>query len=161
MFGSWQAKNWDPKVGSEEFDEFCKRINHPFNSLEDAVVATGVDLDDAMTLASTPGFDFALLNYAAYVRTVGRLEGGCFLRSQLRQKILPECPKDQTVEQVSFVPPPPSPPADRKLPVLRDVRRREIPGNFSGSGLETLAVPGLYPVGLLLCESAPLNGFRI
>jgi len=69
-FESWQAKNWDPEVGSEEFDEFCKGINRPFNSAEDAVEATGVDIEDVMALISTPGFDFTLLNYAAYVRAV-------------------------------------------------------------------------------------------
>ena len=71
-FESWQAKNWDPEVGSEEFDEFCKRINHPVDSFEDAVKATGADLDDAMALVNTPGFDFTLFNYAAYVREVSR-----------------------------------------------------------------------------------------
>jgi len=73
-FESWQAKNWDPEVGSGEFDEFCKRINHPVNSFEDAVEAIGADLDDAMALVDVPGFDFALLNYAAYVRAVSRPE---------------------------------------------------------------------------------------
>ena len=70
VFESWQAKNWDPAVGSEEFDEFCKRIHHPAKSFEDIIKATGADLDDAMALVSTPGFDFTLLNYAAYVRAV-------------------------------------------------------------------------------------------
>ena len=79
VFEAWQAKNWDPQVGSEEFDEFCKRINHSFSSFEDAVEATGVGLEDAMTLVSTPGFDFALFHYAAYVRAVSRLEVWLFL----------------------------------------------------------------------------------
>jgi hypothetical protein len=70
VFESWQAKNWDPEVGSEEFDEFCKRINHPAKSIEDAMKATGTDLDDVTELFSAPGFDFTLLNYAAYVRAV-------------------------------------------------------------------------------------------
>jgi len=41
--------------------------------------------------------------------------------------------------------------------VLRVVRRRKIPGNFSGSGVEALAVPGLHAVGLLLRMFALLN----
>lgn len=73
-FESWQSKNWDPEVGSDEFDEFCRRINHPFTSLEDAAEATGMDADDITTLASSPGFDTALLNYAAYVRTASRFK---------------------------------------------------------------------------------------
>ncbi|KAF9643255.1 peptidase S28 [Thelephora ganbajun] len=83
VFESWQAKNWDPEIGSEEFEEFCKRINHPFDSVEDAVGAIGADTEDVVTLVNSPGFDFTLLNYAAYVRA----------------KILPKCPKDKTIEQ--------------------------------------------------------------
>ena len=101
---SWQAKNWDPAVGSNEFDEFCSRINHPFSSLEEAVEATGVDVDDVMALASTPGFDTALLNYATYVRTVSRFRAWLTSCSHRRQKILPTCPKGKTVEEVSLAP---------------------------------------------------------
>ena len=78
-FESWQDKNWDPEVGSEEFDEFCKRINRPHKSLEEAMRATGADPDDVTELVNTPGFDFTLLNYAAYVRTVSRPEVWLFL----------------------------------------------------------------------------------
>ena len=79
VFESWQAKNWDPQVGSKEFDEFCKKIDHPFSSFEDAVETTGVDLDDVMALVDAPGFDFILLNYAAYVRAVSQLAAQSFL----------------------------------------------------------------------------------
>lgn len=79
MFESWQAKNWDPEVGSEEFDEFCKRINHPFDEFEDVLNTMGVDLDEAIALVRTPGFHLALFNYAAYVRAVSRLEVWPFL----------------------------------------------------------------------------------
>jgi len=47
------------------------------------VNATGVDMGDVTQLISSPGFDFSLLNYAAYVR----------------KNVLPECPTGQTVEQ--------------------------------------------------------------
>ena len=83
-FESWQAKNWDPEVGSDEFDEFCKRINHPLSLTEDAVNMTSLDADDAMILTSAPGFDRTLLNYAAYVRTVRLIESW-----SLRVLILP------------------------------------------------------------------------
>ena len=73
-FESWQAKNWDPEVGSDEFDEFCKSINHPLGLFEDAIDATGLNADDALALVSAPGFDRTLLNYAAYVRRVSRIE---------------------------------------------------------------------------------------
>jgi len=72
--GSWQAKNWDPEVGSDDFDEFCRRINHPLKSVKDAMAAAGMDANDAIALASAPGFDRTLLNYAAFVRTVSRIE---------------------------------------------------------------------------------------
>ena len=65
-FESWQAKNWDPEVGSDEFDEFCQRTNHPLK-LEEAMSAMGLDADDAMALAGAPGFDRTLLNYTTYV----------------------------------------------------------------------------------------------
>ena len=86
---SWQAKNWDPDVGSDEFDEFCKRINHPYNSFQDAVETTGVDADDVMVLISAPGFDFTLLNYAAYVRAVRQLEVRWFPALTLNRKSFP------------------------------------------------------------------------
>jgi hypothetical protein len=72
VFGSWQDKNWDPAVGSNVFDDFCVKIDSSYGSIEDAVEATGVDNEDVMTLVDIPGFDFTLLNYAAYVRAVGR-----------------------------------------------------------------------------------------
>ena len=70
MFESWQYQNWDPAVGSTVFDDFCAQINRPFKSLADAVNATGVNIDDAVELKGCPGFNFALLSYAAYVRDV-------------------------------------------------------------------------------------------
>ena len=57
---SWRAENQDPEVGSDEFDELCKRINHPFDSFEDV------------------------------------------LYPHRQQEILPMCPKDKHVEEVSI-----------------------------------------------------------
>ena len=73
MFGSWQDKNWDPAIGSNVFDDFCSKISRSYGSIEDAAEAVGADAEDVMTLVGTPGFDFTLLNYAAYVRGVSRL----------------------------------------------------------------------------------------
>jgi hypothetical protein len=73
-FESWQEKNWDPEVGSEEFDKFCQKINHPYKSIKQAVETTGVNTEDVMALLNFPGFDFTLLNYASYVRTVSRFK---------------------------------------------------------------------------------------
>ena len=57
---SWRAKNQDPEVGSDEFDELCKRINHPFDSFEDV------------------------------------------LYPHRQRGVLPMCPKDKHVEEVSI-----------------------------------------------------------
>ena len=62
-----------------EFDNFCKKINHPIKSIQDAVQTTGVDINDVMALVNTTGFDFSLLNYASYVRTVSGYEVFTFL----------------------------------------------------------------------------------
>jgi len=70
MFESWQYQNWDPAVGDTVFDGFCAQINRPFESLEDAVDATGVNIEDVAELKDCPGFNSALLSYAAYVRDV-------------------------------------------------------------------------------------------
>ena len=62
------------------------------------------------------------------------------------------CPKNNTVEQVSFAPPPRQF-LTEGLPVLQDIRRCEIPGNFSGSGLGTLGIVSPHP--------RPIRGHRL
>lgn len=61
--GNWQAKNWDPAVGSVLFDEFCEALTQPLigDSLNDREV-----MINSQGLSITPG----VLNYAKYVRTV-------------------------------------------------------------------------------------------
>ena len=70
VFGSWQEQNWDPAIGSNAFDEFCKEITHSHKSIDDVLQFTGVDPEDMAALLGFPLFDFALLNYAGYVRKV-------------------------------------------------------------------------------------------
>ena len=90
-------------VGDTTFDDFCAQINRPFNSFEDAVNTTGVNTEDVSELKGCPGFDLALLNYAAYVRDVSLCEVRRCLVLTLRQNIVSTCPKNETVEQVSLV----------------------------------------------------------
>jgi hypothetical protein len=81
---SWQAKNWDPAVGSTAFDEFCA-------ALTKSPWGTGGDLDeipygDSQRAVTFPGgltVDFAVLNYAKYIKDY----------------ILPQCPAEYTHEE--------------------------------------------------------------
>lgn len=66
--GNWQAKNWDPAVGSQKFDEFCETLNKPIFGATD-ISALPVGHEDR--LLSLPGghrIDFSILNYAQYIR---------------------------------------------------------------------------------------------
>ncbi|KAI0260905.1 peptidase S28 [Gloeopeniophorella convolvens] len=58
--GAWQAKNWDPAVGSTRFDEFCAALNG----------ATPTLADTQRTLALPGGLpvNIALLSYAQWIR---------------------------------------------------------------------------------------------
>ncbi|EPQ50969.1 peptidase S28 [Gloeophyllum trabeum ATCC 11539] len=66
--GYWQAKVWDPAVGSTKFDEFCEALEHGG--------AQSVTLPGGLSL------DFALLNYAKWIR----------------ENVVSQCPEDMTVE---------------------------------------------------------------
>ena len=76
--GSWQAKNWDPAVGSTRFEEFCEFLDKPILSQPELAAALNstiqYDADRGMVLFDD-GFEveLALLNYAKYIREVRRL----------------------------------------------------------------------------------------
>ncbi|KAH8104535.1 peptidase S28 [Cristinia sonorae] len=83
--GSWQAKMWDPSVGSTGFDEFCDALTRP-------IIAHANLLNDTMTYdyetdtVSFPnGMKIALsiLNYAKYVK----------------EEIVSRCPEEFGVEE--------------------------------------------------------------
>lgn len=69
--GGWQAQNWDPAVGSKDWDEWCR-----------ALTAANAKPADQLNVAgmSVPG---SLFNYADYIR---------------EQVIKPSCPSGDTVE---------------------------------------------------------------
>ncbi|TFL01721.1 peptidase S28 [Pterulicium gracile] len=67
-FGSWQSKNWDPAVGSTEFDDFCGAVNSPptGQNLDIHAVPYGTGARSVKTPAGP--LDFSLINYAEYIR---------------------------------------------------------------------------------------------
>ncbi|KAI0742186.1 peptidase S28 [Irpex lacteus] len=81
--GSWQAKNWDPAVGSTAFDEFCEALEKPiFGHHADESIFGHTDLlgeaKDAkyeydpetrvVTFEDGLALDVSILNYARYIR---------------------------------------------------------------------------------------------
>lgn len=59
--GAWQAKNWDPAVGSDRFQEFCDTLAHPFSGkkpMENHLLPGGLEVP------------VTVLNYARWVKDV-------------------------------------------------------------------------------------------
>ncbi|KAG1758024.1 serine carboxypeptidase S28-domain-containing protein [Suillus lakei] len=81
--GYWQAKVWDPAVGSTKFDEFCAFLDKPILG-NDSVSSLPVGHEDR--LVQLPGgikLDFSILNYAQYIKenyvsTCGTSVEDCF-----------------------------------------------------------------------------------
>lgn len=72
----WQAKNWNPAVGSDKFDEFCEALSQPV-LVHEGVLGFKFNetmfYDEAAKAVSLPGgvkLDLALLNYAKYIKEV-------------------------------------------------------------------------------------------
>ncbi|KAJ4482389.1 serine carboxypeptidase S28-domain-containing protein [Lentinula aciculospora] len=67
--GSWQAKVWDPKVGSTNFDEFCAALNKPLGHKNPGVTLLEHGHPDRML--SLPGglkVDLAIVNYGTWIK---------------------------------------------------------------------------------------------
>ena len=72
---TWQAKNWDPAVGSTKFEEFCEALDKSiFGHSELLPEADDVaDYDTQTRMVSFSDgltLDISILNYAKYVREV-------------------------------------------------------------------------------------------
>ncbi|EIN12709.1 peptidase S28 [Punctularia strigosozonata HHB-11173 SS5] len=82
--GSWQAKNWDPEVGSTVFDEFCAALNKPFWPLPSEHEMLPYD-DNKRSIEVTGALtvDYTIVNYANYIK----------------KHVVSRCPKDMTVEE--------------------------------------------------------------
>ncbi|KAG6332495.1 hypothetical protein ID866_6597 [Astraeus odoratus] len=64
----WQAKNWDPAVGSTDFDEFCDTLKKPiFGATNIASLPIGHE-DRLFSLFDGYKIDFSILNYAKHIR---------------------------------------------------------------------------------------------
>ncbi|KAL4062844.1 serine carboxypeptidase S28-domain-containing protein [Scleroderma citrinum] len=64
----WQAKNWDPAVGSLVFDEFCEALNTPLIGPADIAELPVGHEDRLLTMPWGLKVDFSVLSYARYIR---------------------------------------------------------------------------------------------
>ncbi|KAJ3799815.1 serine carboxypeptidase S28-domain-containing protein [Lentinula aff. detonsa] len=67
--GSWQAKVWDPKVGSTVFDQFCAALNKPLGHKNPEVML--LEYGHPNRMVSFPGglkVDLAIINYGAWIK---------------------------------------------------------------------------------------------
>ncbi|GJE99300.1 peptidase S28 [Phanerochaete sordida] len=71
---SWQAKNWDPAIGSTRFDEFCEFLNKPVLGSEvNSFLASNESAEydpttETVTFGNGMQVDFSLLNYAKWIK---------------------------------------------------------------------------------------------
>ncbi|KAI0670867.1 peptidase S28 [Trametes maxima] len=66
--GAWQAKVWDPEVGSTRFDEFCAALARPFISGDDSdTVIYDADLD-LVAVTEDLSVPVPVYNYARYIK---------------------------------------------------------------------------------------------
>ncbi|KAL4250656.1 peptidase S28 family protein [Abortiporus biennis] len=69
--GAWQSKNWDPKVGSVKFDEFCAALDKPLVGKDSEVLNVTMFYDHDMkmvTLSDGLQVDLSVFNYAKYIK---------------------------------------------------------------------------------------------
>ncbi|KAL5501476.1 MGSCP1 [Sanghuangporus vaninii] len=71
--GSWQAKNWDPEVGSDTFKRFCAALAHSFGGKSD---------ERSIALPGGLEVPITVLNYANYIK----------------KNYVSKCPQESTVE---------------------------------------------------------------
>ncbi|THH30673.1 hypothetical protein EUX98_g3527 [Antrodiella citrinella] len=82
--GNWQAKNWDPAVGSTEFDQFCAALDRPIMPRMDLNETLFYNHEtDMVTLPSGIEISLAVLNYAQYIK----------------EKFVSQCPEEDGVEK--------------------------------------------------------------
>lgn len=106
--GSWQAKNWDPKVGSTEFEGFCEALGKPPFGISAA--NANAPYGDPARMIKLPGglsLDFAVLNYAKYIKDVSVTDFNDMYPlvdlSDTPQNHVSQCPESVTVEDVRKV----------------------------------------------------------
>ncbi|KAI0074024.1 peptidase S28 [Panus rudis PR-1116 ss-1] len=79
--GAWQAKNWDPAVGSTDFEQFCDALNKPLLGHDPEILI----YDNITQMVTLPGglrVDLSVYNYANYIK----------------ENVVSQCPPEFTVE---------------------------------------------------------------
>lgn len=78
--GEWQAKCWDPQVGSAAFDEFCESLGKPFGGINAANMELPFGHPKRMVSVGQ-GFaaDIAIISYGNWIKKVSFI----FLRLKL------------------------------------------------------------------------------
>ncbi|KAG2370312.1 serine carboxypeptidase S28-domain-containing protein [Suillus spraguei] len=66
--GYWQAKVWDPAVGSTKFDEFCAFLDKPILGNRSLSLLPVGHEDRLVDLPGDIKLDFSILNYAQYIK---------------------------------------------------------------------------------------------
>ena len=70
---AWQAKCWDPEVGSNRFDEFCNALSKPYGRFSMEVNELPFGHDDRMvTLKGGLAVDFSIVRYGRWIKEVSR-----------------------------------------------------------------------------------------
>ncbi|KAF8965115.1 serine carboxypeptidase S28-domain-containing protein [Flammula alnicola] len=81
--GSWQAKCWDPEVGSTGFDDFCDFLDKPFGRVTTAALDLPFGHEDRKVfLEDGLALDIAIINYGKWVK----------------EHVVTRCPSDFSVE---------------------------------------------------------------
>lgn len=71
--GYWQGKNWDPSVGSTEFEEFCEALSKPLHGSALRAMLDDGNYDESTKTVSLPGglsVPLVVYNYAQYIKDV-------------------------------------------------------------------------------------------
>ena len=99
--GFWQARNWDPEVGSTGWDTFCAALDGKFEQSEDTeIVAYDADTD-MVTIAEDLMVPVPVYNYAKYIKKVQRwfsYTTHLWLLTPLAQNFVSLCPDGQIEE---------------------------------------------------------------
>ncbi|KAI0354883.1 peptidase S28 [Trametes cingulata] len=66
--GAWQAKVWDPEVGSTRWDEFCAALDKPFSPWADAEVLAYEEDSGLVVVNEKLSVPLPVYNYAQYIK---------------------------------------------------------------------------------------------
>lgn len=101
--GAWQAKCWDPKVGSTAFDEFCEMLGKPFGIVSAANMELPFGHPNRMvSLGKGFALDIAIINYGKWIKEVSySVVSDLDWSHALLQHVVSRCPSESSVEEVT------------------------------------------------------------